>query len=323
MFPVSITAAKLSVLFFYHRIFPSKGFLFISIIIGIVTIAWFIVFIFLQFFTCVPLDYYWDKSIPGGHCIDDHIIAFYGTSPGDIATNIAILILPIPYLWNLQMHWQRKVAVIAIFLLGSLYDSTITKPNRCQLTELCVSATVGSIVRIPLLAKLNSKDPTRKATYLPPHLRIALLIDFLNTTDSAINSAIWLDVEVDIGILSASLPMLRPLFSKAFPSGFRSRFSRSRNVRYGIGSERLEDLEKEENTGRSSTLVGSNGGDHNKSVYSGGGNNHNTWYARGGGHNDQGSEGSQEEMVPIGRIAVRHDVDWDTKDGGSAAIPPA
>ena len=94
-------------------------------------------------------------------------------------------------------------------------------------------------------------------------------------------------------------------------------------MRYGTGSQRLEDLEKEDNTGRSSTLVGSNGGDHKNSVYSGGRNIHNTWYARGGGHDDQGSEGSQEEMVPIGRIAVRHDVDWDTKAGGSVAIPPA
>lgn len=127
MFPVSITAAKLSVLFFYHRIFPSDRFRVISIIIGIVTLAWFIVFIFLQFFTCVPLAYYWDKSIPGGHCIDEHVIAYYGTSPGDIATNIAILILPIPYLWNLQMHLQRRLAIIAIFLLGSLYDFTTTK----------------------------------------------------------------------------------------------------------------------------------------------------------------------------------------------------
>ena len=125
MFPISITAAKLSVLFFYRRIFPSNRFRTISIIIGIVTLAWFVLFIFLQFFTCVPLAYYWDKSIPGGHCIDDHIIAYYGTSPGDIATNIAILILPIPYLWNLQMHWQRRLAVIAIFFLGSLYDFTI------------------------------------------------------------------------------------------------------------------------------------------------------------------------------------------------------
>jgi len=30
--------------------------------------------------------------------------AYYGTTPPDIATNIALLILPIPILWNLQMR---------------------------------------------------------------------------------------------------------------------------------------------------------------------------------------------------------------------------
>lgn len=117
--------------------------------------------------------------------------------------------------------------------------------------------------------------------------------------------------------------MLRPLFSKAFPSGFRSRFSRSRNMRYGIGSQRLQDLEKEDNIGRSSTLVGSNSGSPNNNVYSGGGRTHNTWYATRSKHDDQDSEGSQGEMVPMGRIAVKHDLDWDTKDGESAIVPPA
>ena len=31
-------------------------------------------------------------------------------------------------------------------------------------------------------------------------------------------------------------------------------------------------------------------------------------------HDDGGSEGSQEEMVPVGKIAVRQEVDWETKD---------
>ena len=30
-------------------------------------------------------------------------------------------------------------------------------------------------------------------------------------------------------------------------------------------------------------------------------------------HEDGGSEGSQEEMVPMGNIAVRRELDWETK----------
>ena len=49
-----------------------------------------------------------------------------------------------------------------------------------------------------------------------------------------------------------------------------------------------------------------------------------------GKHDDADyDDGSSEEMVPMGQIAVRHDVDWDTKDvdGGSGSAvnihPPA
>lgn len=120
IFPVSALAIKLSVLYFYHRVFPTHRFRLFSTIIGVVCIIWFIAFIFLQFFTCVPLAFYWNKAIPNGHCINSNYVAYFGTSPLDILTNIAILVLPIPYLWNLQMERARKIAIIGIFVLGSL-----------------------------------------------------------------------------------------------------------------------------------------------------------------------------------------------------------
>lgn len=120
VFPVSVLAIKLSVLFFYHRIFPTQRFRNISIVIGVVSIAWFIAYVFIVFFICVPLEYWWDKTIPNGHCINLKATSYYGTSPPDILTNIAILILPLPYLWKLQMRRAKKVAITFIFLLGSL-----------------------------------------------------------------------------------------------------------------------------------------------------------------------------------------------------------
>lgn len=109
IFGVSATAMKLSILFFYHRIFSIRRFTIASSIIGIVVLAWFISYMAFQFFGCRPLAYQWDKTIPGGHCIDFRHEAYYGTSPPDIATNIAILVLPIPYLWKLQMAAAKKV----------------------------------------------------------------------------------------------------------------------------------------------------------------------------------------------------------------------
>ena len=135
--------------------------------------------------------------------------------------------------------------------------------------------------------------------------------------------------------------MLRPIFTKAFPSGLRYPFSRGRSTRYGTGSQRLPDLEKSghSNSGRPNTLAGStNGGggeggvgvNKTPNIYMGGGKAHRTWFntaVAGKGsehHDDQGSEGSWEEMVPMGRIMVRHDLDSETKDsnGSVAALRP-
>ena len=96
-----------------------RKFKILEIVIGIVVVIWFIAFILLQFLTCIPLNYTWNKAVPG-HCINANYVSYFGTSPLDILTNIAILILPIPYLWHLQMQTLKKVAITGIFILGSL-----------------------------------------------------------------------------------------------------------------------------------------------------------------------------------------------------------
>ena len=120
-FATSASAIKLSVLFYYQRIFRERQFRIICIFVGLVVVAWLIAYMFLEFFTCIPFAYYWNKAIPGGHCINQNHVAYYGTTPPDFLTNLALLVLPIPYLWKLQMQRAKKVAITVIFVLGTLY----------------------------------------------------------------------------------------------------------------------------------------------------------------------------------------------------------
>lgn len=80
------------------------------------------------------------------------------------------------------------------------------------------SATVGSIVRIPLIIRLNYTDA--------------------NWT--AINLGLWLSVEQNIGILSARLSTIRPLLRKSFVSHLSSCCGRFRFQSSGI-SQRFPD----------------------------------------------------------------------------------
>ncbi|KAI4113392.1 MAG: hypothetical protein LQ345_005618 [Seirophora villosa] len=275
VFPVACAALKFSILIFYHRIFPFRKFTISCIGIGFVVIAWFIAFIVASFLSCRPLAYYWDKSIAGGHCINLVHVSFYITSPPDILTNFAILALPLPWLWNLQMQLQRKVVVICIFILGSF-------------------AAFGSVVRIPLMHRLEIDD----ATY------------------SSVSASLWLDVEIAIGIVSGSLPLMRPLFTHPSTSRILSRFSRSR---VSTDSERLPDGQQPSDrvsSSRSKWL-------HSSGVYAGGGKQQQqqgqkSWWdqslsTKAFGSRLEGAEAerrSVKDMVPMGRIQVRHDLEW-------------
>jgi hypothetical protein len=61
--------------------------------------------------------FWWDRTIPGGHCVDNTAFLL-GNSIPNIATDIAILLLPLPFIWRLQQSKSRKIALSGIFLLA-------------------------------------------------------------------------------------------------------------------------------------------------------------------------------------------------------------
>ena len=70
-------------------------------------------------FQCTPVNYLWDKTVSGGHCIDFGILVIVGGVVNTV-TDVVMLILPMPVLWKLQMSTRKKWTVSAIFLMGGL-----------------------------------------------------------------------------------------------------------------------------------------------------------------------------------------------------------
>ena len=107
---------------------------------------------------------------------------------------------------------------------------------------------------------------------------------------------------------------MRTLVQKLQPLFLRSYFSRSRSG-YGSqkGSKRLTDSENSRISQKktvTSTVEGV--GTPRKSMYKVGpkGKN-NSWFSNKRPlRNDDDMTGSMEEMVPIGQIAVQHDIEW-------------
>ncbi|KAL8634910.1 MAG: hypothetical protein Q9226_009414, partial [Calogaya cf. arnoldii] len=118
LFGCSITATKLSILFFYNRLFPYRTFYIVSLITGIASILWWIGLMLTSFLHCRPFVYNWDKSIPNGYCVNDNLVGYTITSI-NIVGDLVVLILPIPWLWGMNMAVPKRMAVVGLFVLGS------------------------------------------------------------------------------------------------------------------------------------------------------------------------------------------------------------
>lgn len=105
-------------LLMYCRIFPIRSVAIGSWILAGISIAWAISIIMVSVFQCTPIEKAWNTTLPG-HCIDLKK-SFIGNGVPNMLTDIAILLLPLKEVWNLQSTRLQKVQLSFVFLLGSL-----------------------------------------------------------------------------------------------------------------------------------------------------------------------------------------------------------
>ncbi len=142
-------------------------------------------------------------------------------------------------------------------------------------------------------------------------------------TDTTTHPGIWLNVELSIGILSVSLPLMRPLVSRAIPSQIRSRFSKSRfSKSRKTGSYRLQDVEGPNAGISSNSRAPHSKGLSDSGVYQGQNKRqpYKSWYNAGTyisskGDGRRSKEGSEEDIVPMGKIHVKHDLEQEQRHG--------
>ncbi|KAJ5735704.1 uncharacterized protein N7483_000829, partial [Penicillium malachiteum] len=171
---ISIPIIKTSILLFYIRIFGKmKSLRYTAYGLMSFTFAWAIMVIFVIVFQCNPVAKGYNAELPG-KCINSWLFFVLGSSM-NCATDLVILILPMPLIWKLQLSRMQRVSLLGIFVLGSLS---------------CVFGLVrlGTIVR-----EKNSVDETWALS----------------------NVAIWSTAEPCLGITAACMPVLRPLFTSA------------------------------------------------------------------------------------------------------------
>ena len=127
LFPLTTIATKLSILCLYKRIFATCNMMFACAlyIVGALQIGWTVSSFLTTVFQCWPINTLWaleaapfsESSKSAGHCID-LVVFITGLSVSNTVLNTALLVLPMPMVWNLHMSPKQKIALTFIFALG-------------------------------------------------------------------------------------------------------------------------------------------------------------------------------------------------------------
>jgi hypothetical protein len=68
---------------------------------------------------CFPHEKIWDKTIPGGHCLNERLLIVAVTVINSISDAV-ILIFPQRVIWNLNLSLSKKIITSGAFTVGLL-----------------------------------------------------------------------------------------------------------------------------------------------------------------------------------------------------------
>lgn len=116
LYLAAVTLPKLCVLVLYHRIFDMRRIRWSCYVLAVIMIANFLTGGIVGMVACRPISYLWDRTIPGGKCINVSMFFLWIGFP-NIITDFAVLILPLPIIVSLK--FPLLVSPILIRFSGS------------------------------------------------------------------------------------------------------------------------------------------------------------------------------------------------------------
>ncbi|KAI4907771.1 hypothetical protein J4E90_009178 [Alternaria incomplexa] len=183
-------AVKMSILSLYYRIgYGKQGLPWIVqspavwTAAGFMTAFSFSVFL-AQLFICTPVSRVWDIEAQPDGCIN---AAMFMVISGaiNVVTDIVLLIFPLPLIWVIKFNKRQRTALAVILSIGVI-------PVIASTMRLCEIVMSDSPIRPG--STWQEVDFSWGWSWVP----------------------VWSQIEVDIGILAASLPSLSPLLKHVF-----------------------------------------------------------------------------------------------------------
>lgn len=108
----------MSLCILFYRIFVTPAFRLAVKIVGAITLLGYIGTLLADALVCIPVSKTWYADQPG-HCGNKHLLAILPPIQW-IATDMALLLMPVTMVWRLHLPRLKRVGLAALFLLGGL-----------------------------------------------------------------------------------------------------------------------------------------------------------------------------------------------------------
>ncbi|KAL6715498.1 hypothetical protein ACLMJK_006459 [Lecanora helva] len=123
LYDITVALIKISILLQYLRIFVPAKIGNMAMFIAIQVCIWaclifYAVSVAFEVAMCSPRQKIWNPLLPG-HCFDNNATVL-ATGLFNVISDLAILLLPMPILWRLQIPLRDKLMTVAVFGTGSL-----------------------------------------------------------------------------------------------------------------------------------------------------------------------------------------------------------
>ncbi|KID83087.1 hypothetical protein MGU_09622 [Metarhizium guizhouense ARSEF 977] len=182
-YTLTLVFVELSILSFFWRSFSVRDSIqWPILILASIVCIWGAAVLLVTFLQCLPTRAIWERFNPASSmsannytCEVDPVKFFYANAIPTIVTDLVMLVLPVPYVWRLQLPRIQKIALGCVFLAG-------------------VFVTIVSMIRFYHLLSLDLDDP--------------------DITWNFVTVGIWSFVEGNTAIVCACLPFLRPVINK-------------------------------------------------------------------------------------------------------------
>ncbi|WQF78866.1 hypothetical protein CDEST_03880 [Colletotrichum destructivum] len=115
----SVALPKMGIVCLYLRVFNWKGTMRTVAHALLATLAATSVsFIVTACLQCQPIAFWWDRTIPGGRCVDVQAFFHAQSIPGFVL-DFVIMALPLGTIWGLKLPMHKRIALVGIFMVGS------------------------------------------------------------------------------------------------------------------------------------------------------------------------------------------------------------